>query len=242
MNSLPEVNICIPTANLGERSLEYLECCLSSIEDQDYPNITVIISDHSKDDDVSWHLVDNWLDEEGKRPFKLRYTRYYENYGNAVANLNNAIDQASKGSLIKMLFQDDILKTKKAISTMVTCLRETGRRWLGAGCDHIDDNDDDMNHSHLPCWVGDLSLAYGENLIGSPSVVMFQNCDLRMDSNLCYLNDCEFYYRMGKIYGSPALLHEELITIRMRSQGLSSTLDLDKVKMDEIAYLDKKYD
>ncbi len=237
----PQVNICIPTANLGKRSLEYLDDCLFSIHNQDYSNITVVISDHSQDEEIAWHIVHNWLDENGDRPFKLRYTRYKENYGSAVANLNNTLDQISEVSFVKLLFQDDMLKTPEAISKMVTCLKETGAHWLAVGCDHIDDNNADINYPHPPTWVKGLSMAHGLNRIGSPSVVMFRNCDLRMDPKLCYLNDCEFYYRMGLQYSAPVLLNELLVTIRMRSAGLSSTLDVGTVKARESLYLQKKF-
>lgn len=236
-----EVSICIPTANLGERSLEYLECCLSSIEAQDYPRITVHVSDHSQDDDIQNHLIENWSDHEGKCSFVLDYVRYEEGYGSAVANLNNAIDQVCEDHFVKMLFQDDILKAPEAISMMVAKLQAENAHWVAVGCDHIDDDDADMNYPHPPRWIADLSMAHGRNLIGSPSVVMFRNCDMRMDPNLCYLNDCEFYYRLGQAYGPPALLNELLVTIRMRSQGLSSILDIGEVKARESLYLQKKF-
>jgi hypothetical protein len=214
---------------------------LSSIEDQDYPNITVYISDHSQDYEVAEHIVENWLDEEGKRPFKLNYIRYEENRGSAVANMNHVIDEAPKDSLIKMLFQDDLLRTPDAISLMVTRLEQTGAHWLGVGCNHVDENGKDLRYLHPPRWTSSLHMAHGHNLIGSPSVVMFRNCELRMDPKLCYLNDCEFYYRMGQQYGPPALLNDIVVTIRMRKDGLSSTLDVDEVKARESRYLQKKF-
>ncbi len=238
----PPVYICIPTANLGEKSLDLLECCLSSIQDQDYPCIQVVISDHSQDEEIRHHLESNsFLTYELPSRLNLSYRKYTENYGCAAANMNNAIDCVPEGALVKMLFQDDLLKTSDAITLMVARLQETEAHWLGVGCDHIDDNDRDLRYRHLPRWVSDSSMAYGHNLIGSPSVVMFRNCDLRMDTQLRYLNDCEFYYRMGQQYGPPALLNKIVITIRMRAEGLSSTLDVDTIKSQELSYLQKKF-
>lgn len=238
----PPVYICIPTANLGTRSLEFLECCLSSIEGQDYPCIKVIISDHSQDEEIRHYLQSNsFLTYERPSRLNLDYKKYTQDYGSAASNMNNAIDCVPEGGLIKMLFQDDLLKTSDAITLMVRRLQETGAHWLGAGCDHIDDNDHDLRRRHRPGWITGSSMAYGYNLIGSPSVVMFHNCDLRMDTHLRYLNDCEFYYRMGQEYGPPALLNEIVVTIRMRAEGLSSTLDVDLVKSQESSYLQKKF-
>ena len=238
----PSVYICIPTANLGEKSLELLEYCLLSIQYQDYPCIQVIISDHSQDQHIQHYLEGKgFITHERPSLLNLSYVRHTEQRGSAAANMNNAIDCVPKGALIKMLFQDDFLKTPDAITLMVRRLQETGARWLAAGCDHIDDDNRDLRHRHLPWWINDSSMAYGKNLIGSPSVVMFHNCDLRMDTQLCYLNDCEFYYRMGLQYGPPALLNKIVVTIRMRADGLSSTLNIDEVKFQESLYLQKKF-
>lgn len=226
------VSICIPTANLGERSLEYMGDCLSSIEKQDYQNIQVIVSDHSTDDEILNFVADKSY---------VTYHRNESNRGYAAANMNNAIDLAPKDHLIKMLFQDDILKTSNAISLMVARLRDTGAHWVGVGCNHIDDNNQDMNYRHPPGWVVDIGMAYGYNLIGSPSVVMFRNCALRMDPNLIYLNDCEFYYRMGQLYGAPALIADLLVTIRIRAMATSATIPVNEVKIRESLYIQKKY-
>ena len=238
----PPVYICIPTANLGARSLEFLECCLSSIRDQDYPCIQVVISDHSQDEEIQHYLESKgFLTSERPSLLNLSYVRYTQNHGSAAANVNNALDCVPEGALVKLLFQDDLLKVSDAITLMVRRLQESGARWLGVGCDHIDDNDCDMHHRHFPRWVADSSMAFGENVIGSPSVVMFYNCGMRMDTQLRYLNDCEFYYRMGQEHGAPALLHGIVVTIRMRAEGLSSTLNVNKVRFQELLYLQKKF-
>lgn len=233
----PQVSICIPTANLGERSIEYLDCCMQSIDQQDYADkILIVISDHSQDKDI-YDYIKQWPTKRSP----ISYFRNTKDRGSAVMNMNKAMSLVPEDYLVKMLFQDDMLKTPDAITRMVHHLESTSSHWLGVGCDHIDDNDQDMNYPHPPRWVPDLSMAHGRNLIGSPSVVMFRNCDLRMDPELCYLNDCEFYYRMGQQYGPPALLDDILVTIRMRAQGLSSTLNVGEVKSKESLYLQKKF-
>lgn len=231
------VTVCIPTANLGERSLEYLTACLESIETQDYSRLLIIISDHSEDNEIRDLVMNVWR----FRGRPVIYRRNEHGRGNAVINTNKAIDLTPMGSLVKILFQDDMLCGLNAISLMVARLDESpDAHWLGVGCNHIDEDGNDLSYYHAPGWVSNPDMVHGLNPIGSPSVVMFQNCDLRMDPKLRYLNDCEFYYRMGQQYGPPALLHDDVVTIRMRKDGLSSTLDIDKVKADESLYLRKK--
>jgi hypothetical protein len=46
---------------------------------------------------------------------------------------------------------------------------------------------------------------------------------------------------MGQQYGPPALLDDIVVTIRMRKDGLSSTLDVGEVKARESLYLQKKF-
>ncbi len=233
----PLVTVCIPTANLGERSLEYLDDCLSTIEEQDYPRILTIISDHSTDNDIERWVTNVWQ----HRHIRIIYHRNENNRGNAAANMNQAVGLVPEGSLIKMLFQDDFLSATNAISKMVACIQETGAHWLGVGCDHINDEGADIHYSHPPGWISDIGMAHGHNLIGSPSVVMFRKTPVCMDTSLKYLNDCEFYYRMGRAHGAPALLTDLLVTIRMRSDGLSSTMNVDEVKARESLYLQKKF-
>jgi hypothetical protein len=233
------VAVCIPTANLGERSLEYLTACLESIEKQDYPRILIVISDHSEDNEIRDLIMNVWR----LRRLPVIYHRNEHGRGNAVINTNQAIDLVPMGSLIKTLFQDDMLCGLNAISLMVARIHESpGAHWLGVGCNHIDEDGNDISYYHAPAWVNHPDMIHGLNPIGSPSVVMFQNCDLRMDPKLRYLNDCEFYYRMGRLYGPPALLHDDVVTVRMRKDGLSSTLDVDAVKNSESLYLRKKFE
>lgn len=232
MNLIP-VAVCIPTANLGEYSLVYLEECLLSIFMQGYKNIKVYISDHSQDNEIQDYLM--------HQGFNIIYERYNQDYGNGAANMNNALDMAPKNTFIKMLFQDDMLHGYNAIHTMVRGMLDRNAYWVGVGCNHVDEIGKDLNHLHPPRWIDDLSMAHGLNLIGSPSVVMFKNCDLRMDTNLHYLNDCEFYYRMGQQYGPPVLINELLVTIRVRAEGLSSKIDIETVRAKESSYLQKKF-
>jgi len=239
----PQVAVCIPTYNLGKKSLELLEQCLTSVEDQEYPGrLLVVISDNSDDYDIYDYLQVAWSDYECKRPFDLTYTRFAKGAGvYGVPNMNNSFDCVPDGALIKPLNQDDFLKTPTTLVRMVEVMESTGAKWAACGCDHIDDDNNDLNYVHPPRWVEGFQLAYGLNHIGGLSVVMVPKDDIRQDENLMYLNDCDYYYRLGMEYGPPALIANSLVTVRMRKDGLSSTLDLDAIKTKEQRYLQKKY-
>ena len=230
----PLVSICVPTCNLGQYSIPYLRQCLESLVAQDYPNIEVSISDHSIDD-----LVFNTVGEFDR--LRITYARLSEHHGSAVVNLNSAITRSS-GELIKPLFQDDYLASPSAISQMVGAILNSGRSWCGVGCRHVDENDVDLNYYHPPGWIDTLEMAYGINLLGSPSVMMWRrDMDVMMDHNLKFLNDCELYYRYGKKHGPPALVMNTLVTIRMRKDGISAQSDIGEIKNKEHRYLDVKY-
>jgi glycosyltransferase involved in cell wall biosynthesis len=95
MLTLPLVSICIPTYN-GAR---YLREALDSLAIQDYPNVEVILSDDSSDDQTL---------EIASRFSSLSMQIYSHPRLGLVGNWNFCISVA-KGKYIKFLFQDDYL-------------------------------------------------------------------------------------------------------------------------------------
>ena len=116
------ISILVPTYNLGENSLLYLEENLSSINSQTYDNIEVVISDNSTDDEVKT-FVDNFVFRED---IKVSYYRCDRGAGHSgVANTNNAWDK-STGDYVKSLPQDDKFCNDKAVSLIVDALEING--------------------------------------------------------------------------------------------------------------------
>ena len=93
--------VTVLSVTLNGCSKEFLEENLSMIVNQSYPNIQVIISDHSKDDEI-----ENFVNTFDKKNLELIYTRYTENYGNPCHNWNNALQYAT-GDYLHYLAMDD---------------------------------------------------------------------------------------------------------------------------------------
>ena len=95
-NKLPLVSICIPTYN-GEA---YLQEALDSIQNQDYQNLEVVISDdNSSDNTVS-------IIQKFKNEVDFSVTIISHTPKGIGANWNNCIKHAA-GTYIKFLFQDE---------------------------------------------------------------------------------------------------------------------------------------
>ena len=94
----PTVSICIPTHEPDERHLALL---LSSIEDQQYPNLEVVVSDDASSADVG-----GMFGADGER-LGLRFRRNDVNAG-MVGAWNLAV-RASQGELAMLVHQDDVL-------------------------------------------------------------------------------------------------------------------------------------
>lgn len=231
-----QVSIVVPTASLGDKSLAMLEKCMQSILMQDYEHINVVITDHSIDDEIKDYLDVHW-----NHQLKILYLKFEEKRGFGVANTNHGINHVPDDHFVAIMCQDNYYFTNNAISTMVSTIQITGTHWCAVGCNHVDDDYKDLNHNHSPRWIPGLSMALGMNRIGGPSVVMVKQCDMRQDEELTYLNDCEWYYRLGMKYGPPALIPTMMVTISMRESAVSSTMDIPQVKWNEQQYVEKKH-
>lgn len=227
----------IPTASLGENSLTMLEKCMESIRMQDYPHVKVVITDHSVDNEIHDYLhAEKWHDV-----LDILYVRFEEKRGFGVANTNHGIDHVPDDHFVMIMCQDNYYFSPQAITKMVTIMEQTGAHWCAVGCNHVDDNYNDLNFNHPPRWIPTFDMALGMNLIGSPSVVMVRQNPMRQDEQLTYLNDCEYYYRLARQYGPPALITDMLVTVAMRNTAVSATMDIPTVKAREQTYVQEKH-
>lgn len=97
MTTGPLVSICIPTFN-GAR---FLKETLESVLAQSYPNLEILISDHSSTDKTI-DVIKSYVDE--------RITlNIHPPGGGAQSNWNAAVEGA-RGTYIKVLCQDDLLE------------------------------------------------------------------------------------------------------------------------------------
>jgi len=212
-------SICIPVWEQYGFGLSYLKDLIYSIRIQTFQDYEIIISDHSKDNNI----FDYYL-EESKRDDRLRYLKYSENYGNGVSNLNNALKFA-KGFIIKIMFQDDFMFTRDCLEKFNKIFQDESVKWAVCGCNHTKDGEN-FERFMIPCWND--KLLDGVNTISSPSVLAFCNEDIKLfDENLTMLMDVEYYYRLGERYGMPGIINNYLITNRCHNNQISRRYNKD---------------
>ena len=229
-------SICIPSYEMKGRGKEYLERLFLSLRDQSYQNFEVIVSDHSKDD-VIRNLCARW-----ETSFSLIYLRYEEHRGNASSNANNALLR-STGDIIYVIHQDDFIYSEQCLEKV----RDTFEKnpeigWCAVSYIHTNEKEDLFHHPRIPYYNSDIIRA--KNTIGPPAVVFHKRKSepILFDEFLIWMNDCEFCYRLHKIYGKPFIIEgTPLVAIRTWPNSVTNTLANQKLRNDEINYSLNKY-
>lgn len=233
---MPKISICIPTTELIYRNGDmmgvfFLNHLLKTIELQTYHDYEIIISDQSESDVIEKEC-DNW------KNLNLKYFRNENGRGSAMKNLNFAITK-SEGEYIKPIFQDDFFYDTKALEYIVENLNDS--KWGAVGTNHCYENEiNSIVNPMSPYWTDEINLLSGVNTISGPSVIFFANEDNFFDENLCWLNDCEFYFRLFKKYGMPLLLIKQVILQRLRREGVSNNLN-GSLQVEEKMYVLAKH-
>lgn len=216
MDKSIDVSICIPAFECGGEGVSYLKTLLDSIQIQTHEPFEVIISDHSKSDELE-KLCESYS-------FNIKHHYNSENRGSCEANLNNAV-RLSSGNYIKPMLQDDFFIGPDSLELMVNAVRNTGRRWVAAHTMHCTENDVENLHSPHPAMLPldpKIWLA-GVNTLGGPSVVLYPRMDEEYNPFLVWLMDVEYYYKLWMAHGHPALVNEKCIVTRLRDNGISAT-------------------
>jgi len=230
------VSIAISTYEANGNGYKLLMYNLNQIFKQDYPEIEVVISDHSKDDKIKDVVA--LFNQKNKYPIK--YFRETENLGNISFNINNAIENCT-GDLIKIIFMDDYLLVDTAISDIVS---EFGKnihaKWLVCSYLHTYDYEK-LERQINPIFNPEM--CFGKNTIGSPSTLTFRKeVKERFDPKLRYNMDCELYHRIFFKYGQPITFYKPIVVNLLHdNQVTNSTKNYDKIKVDEQIYLKNKY-
>jgi len=150
---------------------------------------------------------------------------------------SNAVIQAAKGELIKILYLDDYLAHPNSLKNIVENFDNT-YQWLVTGCLHKDE-DGKLGRPHLATINENLHI---ENTIGSPSVLTIRNNgQIFFDENLSFFLDCDLYMRYYKKYGAPKILDDLNVVIGLH-QGQTTHLLSDEEKQREFNYSLKKHE
>ena len=89
------LSIAIPTFEYKGKGAEFLDILFRTIEIQTFKDFEVVVSDHSKDEELV-DVIDCF-----KSKFDIKYIKNKNHLGNGPANTNNAIRNCS-GEIIKV--------------------------------------------------------------------------------------------------------------------------------------------
>jgi glycosyltransferase involved in cell wall biosynthesis len=223
------VSVCIPCYEMNGKGARYLNQLLQTIQRQTYNNFEVVISDHSQTDELE-NVVKKF------NALDINYVKNINDRGSSSANINNAIDSA-KGSIIKVMFQDDFFVNPKALDIVSSSLQD--KHWGLCGCVHTDDNNSEFFYRKVPVWQDDIK--QGVNTVGGPSVVFFRPTDVRFDKRLLWYMDTDFYYTLYLKYGLPYIEPRPLVCSRYATTSVSSTMITDEVVNRENDIIKNKY-
>jgi len=228
-NFTPKISICIPSYEANGRGVEFINKNIQSILSQTYKNMEIVISDHSKNDDIENYIKGLGLDN-------IVYLRNTENIGFPAHNTNNAIKNSS-GDYIKLMNLDDFIVGEDTLQLMVNLLLNEGK-WVISGCIHYDYGNGSWTNPIIPRIEGDgRHLIRGINFVGCPSVGLIPR-DEYFDTEVLYMIDCELWYRMFIKYGYPGVLKDYRISVGIGDHTLTSQWAL---KQSDLLYKDIEY-
>ena len=227
----PIISICIPTYEMGGKGVKFLKQGLESIKIQTFDNYEVIVSDNSKVDDIEHYC------NEIKNDLNLIYIRNTTKIG-ISSNINFAIEHA-KGSVIKILFQDDFFYDNCALHNLYKSWKSADSKWLVSVSEHTADGENlylKMEPKYNP------KIFLGNNTISSPSVLMVTRQDTPLfDENLTWLMDCDYYKNCFSKFGNPALCEHITVVNRVGLHQVSQSRVTRKMKIYELKYIMNKY-
>lgn len=130
-NNGPLVTIGIPNYNYSH----YLDRCISSILNQDYKNVEIIIVD-----DVSTDDSRNKIIQYSKEYSNISCLFHENNSGGCLLAFNEVLEKA-KGEFLLMLSVDDILLSKNSLSNMINLFDDNNIDYVYGNFDIIDNED-----------------------------------------------------------------------------------------------------
>jgi glycosyltransferase involved in cell wall biosynthesis len=201
-----KVSICIP----AYRQVEYLRGTLRSIEEQEFDDYELIVSDDSPDDSVR-ELLSEF--EFGER---LRYVRNQPALG-SPENWNAAI-RLARGDYVKIQHHDDHFLRPDALRRFVALLDEHPEADFGFAASLVEHVDSGLERVHRPTeqQLADLradpAALFNGNCIGAPSATIYRRgIGLEYDRRMKWLVDIDHYYRVLMRNGNYAYAPEVLI-------------------------------
>jgi len=221
----PFFSIAIPTYEMHGKGVEFLEISFEKIYQQTFKNFEVVISDHSKDDEIK-KLCNKWC-----KKINVKYNRNENGLGKSSSNINNAI-KLCNGKWIKILFQDDFLFNNESLETYRKFIIENKKtKWFVSGCQHTNDGVS-FYRKFLPSWNDKIHL--GVNSLSSPSVLCIKNnSSILFDEHLIWMMDIDFYKKFHIKYGSACYIQEVLVVNRTWGDSVTNTISKERKEQEQ---------
>jgi glycosyltransferase involved in cell wall biosynthesis len=230
-----KVSVVIPCYEYSGKGVRYLSDMFRTISNQTLKEVEVIITDQSIDTEIEDFCNDNIFD------LNIIYFRDKEHRGDVATNMNIGMDLA-KGEVVKMMFMDDYFYTRDALEKTYNALMNSDKMWLVCGTNHTRDDGKTFDTFLIPRWNDNMLRARGNNTMSGVAVISYKNIDMnvRWDPKTSMLLDIDFYYSLRTKYGDCYYLNECLMTQRVNSDALSSTISDEDVQK-EFEYCRKKH-
>jgi len=210
---MAKVSICIPTY----REARLFSTLLSSIQDQNFDNFEIIVSDDSPDNEIFKVVTASPLVD------KIHY------YHNPVPlgspqNWNKAVDYACS-EYIKIMHHDDSFSSTDALELFVKMLDENPQSGL-AFCDSVNcDPTGKIVSIHQPKEAQlyqlqcEPEILYLGNFVGAPSATIFRsNVEGRFDIRMKWLVDVDYYINVLKVTSPIIYTPKKLVKITAGAQ------------------------
>jgi glycosyltransferase involved in cell wall biosynthesis len=229
----PLVTICIPVYN----GIKYIDNCLTSVINQTYNNIEIlIIDDGSTDGSVEY------VKELQKTEQRIRLIINEKNLG-LVGNWNKCISEA-KGEWIKFLFQDDLMQGDCVKKMITACNRFNVNMAISSRNFLVEHTADPFLKDLFTNQVFRLDSMFPslakikseeiaqiivnklfQNIIGEPIVLLFKKDVIKKISNynedLVQLVDYEFVLRAALNF-DVVFIPENLVSFRVHSSSATN--------------------
>ena len=210
---MSEISVCIPTYEYNGEGVRYLDELFFTLSIQTFQDFDVVISDHSKDDEIMNYCRDCDYD------FDITYIRNPNGRGYQAPNTDCAIENA-EGRILKLIYQDDFFVSENALQKIKDAF-VPGVKWLLHGFTHSTDGVE-THRDCVPKWTP--RMLEGDNLLGSPSCTAFlKGSYLGMDNEIKLLIDTELYHRKRMRFGLPVIVEDILIANREHDNRMSSS-------------------
>lgn len=207
----------------------YIKWNLERILKQTYRRIQIVVSDHSKNDEIA--DVIKALDF---KDIECIYVKCTENYGNPSTNWNNALKYA-KGDYIHYFAMDDYLFDENSVANIVNHMdANRASKWC------ISASILTTGKYYYPQWNNDILT---NNTVGGPSTVTIRSeiSHIKLDPEFTWLLDVDWYYRVWLEAGEPSVLDTIIWVNRINPYQLTNTYCNDEIRAQEEAKIRIKY-